>query len=228
MRTRDTAYHHRRTPRTLAGRRGARLDQLPHRQAAVHQDGQPLDAVMARPQPPIPRLRPTASIPPRRRRANRDRSRSDPHLLGLTVPAPPSPPPPLARLQWDGIAGRNPARLGKRHQQDAERAGRRWPTATLRRPRLTRLPRRRRSDRTCPAGSHPAAAPVPAGPPPPGTEGFCDVGHVEPWRVAYPLVAPTLLSVAPPSGAVEAAPPEALLHLSRFSADSRRGMKSNP
>jgi hypothetical protein len=94
MRACGAPSHDRRTPRTLAGRDWTGLDwtgldwtgldELPHRPAAVRQGDAGLDAVLARPQPPVPRLRPAAAVPARRRSAGRDRSRPDRHLLGLT------------------------------------------------------------------------------------------------------------------------------------------------
>src|SRR5438552_15749440 len=71
------------------------MDQLSDRAPALHRRRQVLDLVLARPQPPIPHLRPTPTIEPRRRPAQRDRPRPHLHLLGLTPKRPPadgSPP----------------------------------------------------------------------------------------------------------------------------------------
>src|SRR5437867_9175967 len=60
------------------------MDQLSDRAPALHRRRQVLDLVLARPQPPIPHLRPTRTVEPRRRPAQRDRPRPYLHLLGLT------------------------------------------------------------------------------------------------------------------------------------------------
>src|SRR6266566_2414717 len=92
---RPPAPHDRRAARSLARGPRAGMDQLSDRAPALHRRRQVLDLVLARPQPPIPHLRPTPTIEPRRRSAQRDRPRPHLHLLGLTPKRPPadgSPP----------------------------------------------------------------------------------------------------------------------------------------
>src|SRR5215204_1490316 len=76
--------HHRRAARSLA--RGPRpgVDQLPDRPAAIHHRRKVLDPLLARPQPPLPHLRPTRTVEPSRGPAQRARPRPHLHLLGLT------------------------------------------------------------------------------------------------------------------------------------------------
>src|SRR5215472_18995192 len=91
---RPPAPHHRRAPRSLA--RGPRtgMDQPPGRPPALHRHHQVLDLVLARPQPPVPHLRPARTVEPHRRPAQRDRPRPHLHLLGLT-PKPAASPRPV-------------------------------------------------------------------------------------------------------------------------------------
>ena len=63
---------------------GPRMDQLSDRPSALHRRRQVLDLVLARPQSPLPPLRPTGTLAPSRRPPHRDRPRPHLHLLGLT------------------------------------------------------------------------------------------------------------------------------------------------
>jgi hypothetical protein len=81
---------------------GPRMDQLSDRASALHRRRQLLDLVLARPQPPIPHLRPARTLEPRRRPAQRDRPRPHLHLLGLTPSSPPADGSPL-QLRWDQL-----------------------------------------------------------------------------------------------------------------------------
>src|SRR5215203_5749492 len=84
MPDRPATPHHRRAARSLA--RGPRpgVDQLPDRPAAIHHHRKVLDPLLARPQPPLPHLRPTRTVEPSRGPAQRARPRPHLHLLGLT------------------------------------------------------------------------------------------------------------------------------------------------
>src|SRR5215203_2643065 len=89
MRHRQQTPDNPRAASTLARGLRAGMDQLPDCAAALHRLHQNLDAVLARPQPALPPLRPTRPLAPSRRSPRRARPRPHRHLLGLT----PRPPP---------------------------------------------------------------------------------------------------------------------------------------
>src|SRR5215208_2372363 len=92
MRHRQQTPDNPRAASTLARGLRAGMDQLPDCAAALHRLHQNLDAVVARPQPALPPLRPTRPLAPSRRSPRRARPRPHRHLLGLT----PRPPPLLS------------------------------------------------------------------------------------------------------------------------------------
>ena len=75
------------------------MDQPPDRPAALHRRRQVLDVVLARPQPPLPHLRPAGPITQSRRPPDRDRPRPHLHLLGMTLTNPLAAPL-RATLRW--------------------------------------------------------------------------------------------------------------------------------
>src|SRR5271157_3091224 len=84
MRHHPKTSDHLRMPTALARGLWARLDPIPDRPAALHQDHRTVDAVLARPEPEIPPLPPARPQPTIPRPARLPRRTSRPHLLGLT------------------------------------------------------------------------------------------------------------------------------------------------
>jgi len=70
-------------PAALARRLRPRLDPIPDRPPALHQNDRVIDAALARPEPEIPPLRTSRPQSPSPRPARLPRRPSRPHLLGL-------------------------------------------------------------------------------------------------------------------------------------------------
>jgi len=91
------------------------LDPLPDRPTALHQDHQRVDAVLARPQPALPRLRTPPTDHQHRRAHRRDRARPARYLLGLTRQATPAEglqsTQPCRARPWSGLVWSGGGRL---------------------------------------------------------------------------------------------------------------------
>ena len=85
MRRRTKASDHRRMPTAVARGLRTRLDPLPARPPALHQNHRASDPVRARSQPQIPPLPSTRPQPPSPRPTRLPRQPSRPHLLGITT-----------------------------------------------------------------------------------------------------------------------------------------------
>ena len=86
VRHRAPAVDDRRVPPALARGHRPGMDTVPHRPAPLHASHQDVDVVLARPQSPLPPIRPARPIPRHRRPCDPDQPRPDRHLLGIARP----------------------------------------------------------------------------------------------------------------------------------------------